>query len=101
MVHNGYNPYAKQGLGKIDIGRYKCSNCSSTHEEDHSFWEDLKTLLFDSFNNFFQILRYHNVSYDGISDIMDFIYPRSKSTILRAFNKKWNWKIFQFQKIYV
>lgn len=88
MVHNGYNPYTKQDLGKINIGRYKCSNCGNTQEEDRSFWENLKTLLFDSFNNFFQILRYHSVSYDGISDIMDFIYPRSKSTILRAFNKK-------------
>jgi hypothetical protein len=88
MVHNGYNPYTKKGLGEINIGRYKCSNCGSTQEEDRSFWEDLKTLLFDSFNNFFQLLRYHNVSYDGISTIMDFIYPRSRSTILRAFNKE-------------
>ncbi|MDQ1276819.1 MAG: hypothetical protein QG610_2397 [Euryarchaeota archaeon] len=88
MVHNGYNPYTKQDLGKISIGRYKCSNCGNTQEEDRSFWENLKTLLFDSFNNFFQILRYHSVSYDGISDIMDFIYPRSRSTILRAFNEK-------------
>ncbi|KKH25971.1 hypothetical protein DU58_07960, partial [Methanosarcina mazei] len=82
---NGYNPHTKQGLGEIIIGRYKCSNCGSTHEEDHSFWEDLKTLLYDSFNNFFQVLRYHNVSYEGISDVMDFIFPRSKSTVLRAF----------------
>lgn len=88
MVHNGYNPYTKQDLGEINIGRYKCSNCGNTQEEDHSFWKDLKNLLFDSFNNFFQILRHHNVSYDGISAIMDFIYPRSRSTILRAFNKK-------------
>ncbi|AKB21837.1 Mobile element protein [Methanosarcina sp. WH1] len=88
MVHNGYNSYTKQGLGGTNIGRYKCSNCRSTQEENHSFWEDMKTLLFDSFNNFFQVLRYHNVSYDGISAIMDFIYPRSRSTILRAFNKE-------------
>ena len=88
MVHNGYNPHTKQGLGEIIIGRYKCSNCGSTHEEDHSFWEDLKALLYDSFNDFFKLLRYHNVSYEGISDIMDFIYPRSRSTILRAFNKE-------------
>ena len=88
MVHNGYNPYTKQGLGEISIGRYKCSSCGSTQEEDRSFWEDLKTLLLDSFNDFFQLLRYHNVSYDGISAIMDFIYPRSRSTILREFNKQ-------------
>ncbi|AAM05948.1 ISNCY-like element ISMac19 family transposase [Methanosarcina acetivorans] len=88
MVHNGYNPHTKDGLGKINIGRYKCSNCGSTHEEDYSFWEDMKTLLFDTFNDFFQLLRYHNVSYDGISDLMDFIYPRSRSTIFRAFYKE-------------
>ena len=88
MVHNGYNPHTKNGLGKINIGRYKCSNCGITHEEDYSFWEDMKTLLFDTFNDFFQLLRYHNVSYDGISDLMDFIFPRSRSTIFRAFYKE-------------
>ena len=45
-------------------------------------------MLFDSFNDFFELLRYHNFSYDGISAIVDFIYPRSKSTILREFNKQ-------------
>ena len=88
MVHNGYNPHTKNGLGKLNIGRYKCSNCGITHEEDYSFWEDMKTLLFDTFNDFFQLLRYHNVSYDGISDLMDFIFPRSRSTIFRAFYKE-------------
>ena len=88
MVHNGYNQYTKQGLGEVNIGRYKCSNCGYTHEEDRSFWEDLKTLLLDSLNDFFQLLRYHNVSYDGISAIMDFIFPRSRSTVLREFNKQ-------------
>jgi hypothetical protein len=88
MVHNGYNSYTKQGLGEVNIGRYKCSNCGNTQEENRSFWEDLKTLLLDSFNDFFQLLRYHNVSYDGISAIMDYIYPRSRSTVLREFNKQ-------------
>jgi hypothetical protein len=88
MVHNGYNLYTKQGLGEVNIGRYKCSNCSSTQEEDRSFWEEQKTLLLDSFNDFFQLLRYHNISYDGISAIMDFIFPRSRSTIFREFNKQ-------------
>uniref|UniRef100_Q468K1 Uncharacterized protein n=1 Tax=Methanosarcina barkeri (strain Fusaro / DSM 804) TaxID=269797 RepID=Q468K1_METBF len=63
MVHNGYNSYTKKALGAIKIERYKCSNCGSICEEDHSFWEHLKTLLFDSFNNFFQVLRYHSISY--------------------------------------
>lgn len=37
---------------------------------------------------FFQLLRYHNVSYDRISAIMDFILPRSRSTVFRGFNKQ-------------
>jgi len=86
MVHNGYNIYTKKGLGNIKIGRYKCSNCNCTPEETHSFWENLKSALFDSLNNFFKLLRSLNVSHEGISAVMDFIYPRSKSTILREFN---------------
>jgi len=93
MVHNGYNLYTKHGLGEVIIGRYKCSHCDNTQEETRNFWENLKTLLLDSFNDFFQLLRYHNVSYDGISAIMDFIYPRSKSTILREFNKQMDQEI--------
>lgn len=87
MTHNGYNIYTKKGLGEVKIGRYKCSNCCNTEEESRSFWEDLKSNLFNSFNYFFRLLRYHNVSYEGISSIMDFILPRSRSTILREFNK--------------
>ena len=101
MVHNGYNPHTKQGLGEINIGRYKCSNCGRTYEEDYSFWGDLKALLFDSFNDFFKLLRYHKVSYDGISDIMEFIYPRSRSTILRAFYKEMEQETVPFSEIYI
>src|SRR5659263_138118 len=87
MVHNGYNIYTKKGLGDIKIGRYKCSNCNCTPEENHSFWENLKSVLFDSLDDFFKLLRSHHVSHEGISAIMDFRYPRSKSTILREFSK--------------
>ena len=87
MVHNGYNIYTKKGLGDIKIGRYKCSNCNCTPEENRSFWEGLKSVLFDSLDDFVRLLRSHNVSHEGISAVMDFIYPRSKSTILREFSK--------------
>src|SRR5664280_2817832 len=87
MVHNSYNIYTKKGLGDIKIGRYKCLNCNCTPEENRSFWECLKSVLFDSLDDFVRLLRSHNVSHEGISAVMDFIYPRSKSTILREFNK--------------
>jgi hypothetical protein len=87
MVHNGYNIYGKKELGDIKIGRYKCPNCNCTYEENRSFWEGLKSVLFDSLDDFFKLLRSHNVSHEGISAVMDFIYPRSKSTIFREFSK--------------
>jgi hypothetical protein len=86
MVHNGYNIYTKKELGEIKIGRYECPNCNCTDEENRSFWERLKSALSDSLGDFFKLLRSHNVSHEGISAVMDFIYPRSKSTILREFN---------------
>jgi tetratricopeptide (TPR) repeat protein len=86
MVHNGYNIYTKKGLGNIKVGRYKCANCNCTPEENHCFWENLKSTLFDSLNDFFKLLRSLNVSHEGISAVMDFIYPRSKSAIFREFN---------------
>ena len=87
MVHNGYNIYTKKGLGDTKIGRYKCSNCNYIQEENRSFWEGIKSVFFDSLDDFFKLLRHHNVSHEGISAVMDFIYPRSKSTILREFNR--------------
>ncbi|HWR24723.1 MAG TPA: ISNCY family transposase [Methanosarcina sp.] len=86
MVHNGYNTYTKKGLGDIKIGRYKCPNCNCMHEENRGFWESLKSTLSDSLGEFFKLLRSYNVSHKGISAVMDFIFPRSKSTILREFN---------------
>lgn len=86
MVHNGYNTYTKKGLGDIKIGRYKCPNCNCTDEENRSFWESLKSTLSDSLGEFFKLLRSYNVSHEGISAVMDFIFPKSKSTILREFN---------------
>src|SRR5665647_3400498 len=46
MVHNGYNIYTKKRLGNIKIGRYKCSNCNCTPEENRSFWEGLKSVSY-------------------------------------------------------
>ena len=60
----------------------------TTHRKrNRSFWEGIKSVLFDSLDDFFKLLRHHNVSHEGISAVMDFIYPRSKSTIFREFNR--------------
>jgi hypothetical protein len=41
------------------------------------------------------------VSFGGISEIIDFIFPRSRRTIFRAFNEEMEHEKFQFQKTYI
>lgn len=85
MNHNGYNIYTKKNLGSVKIGRYLCPFCGELSEENREFWESLKQEFFSALNPIYQILRTHHVSYTGISQVMEHIFPRGKDTILRAF----------------
>ena len=86
MNHNGYNTYCKKGLGSIKIGRYICPCCDELVEEERSFWENLKSEIFDVLGMIYRLMRLHHVSYQGISSIMELIYPRGKDTVFNAFN---------------
>jgi len=80
MNHNGYNTYEKRGLGSVKIGRYICPYCDKTCEKERSFWENLKGDFFDVIGRLYNIMKLHQVSYQGISDIMALIYPQGKDT---------------------
>ena len=86
MVHNGYNQYTKKGLGTIKIGKYLCKHCGKMLEEQKTAWEKIKAGLFSQLGQIYQMLRLNHVSYQGISDIMDLIFSRSKGTVFREFN---------------
>ena len=85
MTHNGYNTYCKKGLGSVKIGKYICPLCGKQLEEDRNFWEKLKASFFDLLNMIYQLMRDLHVSYQGISSIMELIFPRGKDTIFNAF----------------
>jgi len=85
MNYNGYNAYEKRGLGSVKIGRYICPSCNNKCEEERSFWEKLKDDFFDIVSMIDKLLRLHHVSYQGISDIMELIYPQGRDTIFNAF----------------
>nr|QNO46605.1 hypothetical protein OEAKOMNL_00006 [Methanosarcinales archaeon ANME-2c ERB4] len=80
MNHNGYNEHCKKGLGSVKIRRYLCPICKEPLEESRSFWEQLKTDFSSVLENIYQRFRIHNVSYDGISAVMELIFPRGKDT---------------------
>ncbi len=86
MNYNGYNTYTKHELGDIRIGRYICPVCRGSFEEERGFWESLKNEFFTALDRLFQVLRVNHVSFRGISDVMDLIFPRGKDTIMNAFN---------------
>jgi len=85
MNHNGYNTYEKRGLGSVKIGRYICPSCYEPCEEERSFWENLKGDFFGIIGRLYNLMKLHHVSYQGISDIMELIYPQRKDTILNMF----------------
>ncbi len=86
-VHNGFNKYTKKGIGTIKIGKYLCKHCGKMLEEQRTAWEKIKTELFFQLGRIYQMLRMNHVSYQGISDIMDLIFSRSKATVFKEFNK--------------
>jgi len=87
MVKNGFNPYTKKGLGTVKVGKWYCTMCKVTLEEDRSFWENLKEEFFEVLTHMTKILKDHNVSYEGISDVFALVYPRSRETIRVQFSK--------------
>ncbi len=86
MVHNGYNEYTKKGLGGIKIGKYLCKHCGKMLEEKRTAWERIKTEFFNLLVLIYQKLRSNHVSYEGISDVLNLIFPQSKSTVFKEFN---------------
>ena len=78
MVHNGFNTYSKKHFGSIRIGKYKCQNCQSNQEESKSSWLNSLSQIKDFFTSFALTCRNQNVSYEGISEISEFLIPHGK-----------------------
>ena len=87
MVKNGFNPYTKEGLGTVKVGKWWCKECNETIEEDRSFWEGLKDEFFEVLAHLTKILKDHKVSFQGISDVFALVYPRSRETVRLQFTK--------------
>jgi len=85
MNYNGYNTYEKRGLGSVKIGRYTCPCCNTKCEEERSFWKKLKEDFFGIIGRIYNLMKLHHVSYQGMSDIMELIYPQGKDTLFNTF----------------
>jgi hypothetical protein len=85
MSHNGYNKYSILDLANIKLGRYICKNCEMSLQEKNKFWENVKFELSQIITGLYQVLRNHEVSFEGVSEVMNYIIPQSRDTISRHF----------------
>jgi hypothetical protein len=81
MSHDGFNTYRKGNLGEATVGRYLCSICGKSIDEDRTFWDNQKTGFFDILTEICLHLRLNHASYGLIEEIMNYLYPRDKDTI--------------------
>lgn len=87
MSHNGYNKYSILDLANIKLGKYLCKNkkCGMSLQEKNKFLEKMKFEFGRIITGLYQVLRNHDVSFEGVSEVMDYIIPKSKDTISRDF----------------
>lgn len=86
-IHNGYNYARKKGFGKVKIGKYACPICGESYEEDKSFWKKLLAEWKETIQSLLMVLRDSSVSYQAISNIMNFIIPSSKGSVFNLFQE--------------
>ena len=86
MTHNGYNKYDTLGLAIIKLGRYRCGKCNLNLQEENIFLDNIRLECSKILDGLFQVLRNHDVSYEGISDVMDYLIPQGKDTVCRKFS---------------
>jgi hypothetical protein len=86
MSHNGYNKYHILDLAIIKLGRYHCKKCNISFQEENIFFGNMKFEISKILTGLYQVLRNHDVSYQGISEVMDYLIPQSRDTICRNFS---------------
>ena len=86
MSHNGYNRYHLLDLAVIKLGKYHCKKCNISSQEENIFLTKMKFEISKILTGLYQVLRNHEVSYEGISEVMNYLIPQSRDAICRKFS---------------
>ena len=81
MVHNGSNTYTKKDVCTLKIGKYHCLHCNTNSQTSVAIFKKLVRFIQNHIIPLLVKMRYQKVSYRGIEDIMDCIFPMGKDTI--------------------
>lgn len=81
MVHNGYNTLTKKNVATLKIGKYRCQYCKKNLQESREFFETLLKFLQDNITPMILKMRWNKMSYRGIEEVLEHIFPIGKDTI--------------------
>ena len=82
-VRNGWDHLTRADLVTIKIGRFRCTFCGKEHQKDLSFWEQFVSEWEKTLSSFFLRLADRDVAVRVMSDLMEFLAPMSKDSVLR------------------
>ena len=80
---NGWDPITRKNLLTLKIGRFRCPCCGYEVSKDTSLFTKILDDWYDTLHNFFLRLTDRDVALRVISELMDFLAPMSKDTVLR------------------
>ncbi len=82
-IRNGWDPLTRQGLFTLKIGKFLCQSCQRTIRSDLSFWEQFINKWEETISSFFLRLADKDVALRAMSEIMNFLTPMSKDSVMR------------------
>ncbi len=80
---NGWDPITRQNLFTLKIGRFRCPHCGTEIQKDLSLFTNILDEWQITLSNFFLRLSDRDVALRVISELMRFLAPMSKDTVLR------------------
>jgi hypothetical protein len=80
---NGWDPITKKNLITLKIGRFRCPICGHEIKKDLSIFTKIIDEWYETLSNFFLRLADRDVALRVISDLMEFLTPMNKDTVLQ------------------
>ena len=82
-IRNGWDELTRKGLFTLKIGKFLCTTCNKTIRPDLSFWERFINEWEETISSFFLRLSDRDVALRVISEVMNFLNPMSKDSVMR------------------
>jgi len=79
---NGWDSVTKKDILTLKIGRFRCLSCNIEIKKDTTFFTRIINSWYETISNFILRLKDRDVALRVISELMNFLTPMSKDTVL-------------------